>query len=370
MRSFFSKIDLGIVSSLLLLSLVSISSLLSFSSLEGFGGKQAIWFGISFVALIVLSNLDLSFLERSRSVLYIYVFAVLLLFGLQFFGLTANGAQSWYTFGSFTFQPSDFAKLSLALLLAKYLARRHVEIKAMKHIVITFMYLIVPFLLVFIQPDFGSALILLAIWIGLMLVSGISKKHLLTLTLLSISVFGLMWVFVFKDYQKDRIRTFMDPLSDIRGAGYNAYQSTIAVGSGGFLGKGVGFGTQSRLQFLPENETDFIFASISEEWGFIGSIATLILLLFIVVRILFLSLRSGLNFELLYGVALASYFMAHIFINVGMNIGIMPVTGVPLPFVSYGGSHLIVEFASLGIFFALVKNKKVSYRSKSKEIFL
>lgn len=371
MKNLFKGFDWWIAVSLLILALFSVSALLGFSdTAQSFAGKQVLWVSMSFVIMFIVSRIDVSFLNRSRTILYIYIFGVLLLFGLNFFGLTANGAQSWYSFGSFTFQPSDFMKLALALLLSKYLARRHVEIKSMKHVVITALYFLVPFLLVFLQPDFGSALILFAVWFGLMLVSGISKRHLLYLFVALFASFALMWGFVFKDYQKDRIQTFLDPLADVQGAGYNAFQSTIAVGSGGFLGKGVGFGTQSRLSFLPENETDFIFASISEEWGFVGSLIVLGILLFIVLRILYLSLQMSLNFELLFGVAIAFYFLAHIVINVGMNIGIMPVTGVPLPFVSYGGSHLMIEYVSLGIFMAMIKSNRSRYKEKKTEIFL
>ncbi|MGB0925317.1 MAG: FtsW/RodA/SpoVE family cell cycle protein [Minisyncoccia bacterium] len=302
--------------------------------------------------------------------LLIYGLGVSLLLSLIFIGVRINGAKSWISFGLFTFQPADLMKLILIFILAKYLARRHVEIRAMKHVVVTGIYFLIPFLLIFSQPDLGSAIILFGIWFSMIMVSGISKKHLLILGILGISVSALMWGFVLKDYQKDRLKTFIDPLSDVRGAGYNAYQSTIAVGSGQLLGKGVGYGTQSRLSFLPESETDFIYAAISEEWGFLGSLLVLFLLFFIVFRILWNARHMNGNFETLFSVGVAGYFMTHIIINIGMNIGIMPVTGVTLPFVSYGGSHLLVEFLTLGVLMGMYQHKRVAYQDNKIETFL
>jgi rod shape determining protein RodA len=293
-----------------------------------------------------------------------------MLIGLIFFGSTINGSTSWYSFGAFSFQPSDTLKLIVILILAKYLARRHVEIKAIKHVFITALYVLIPFLLIFIQPDFGSAAILLAIWLGMILVSGISKKHIVILVAVAGIIGAGLWVGVFEDYQKNRIISFLNPLSDTQGTGYNAYQSTIAVGSGQLWGKGVGYGTQSRLHFLPEYETDFIFAAVAEEWGFIGSLIVVFLLLGIIVRILILGSRMNSNFELLFAVGLAVYFLSHAIINIGMNIGLLPVTGVTLPFLSYGGSHLLIEFAGLGILMSFARNTRNVHSETKTEIFL
>lgn len=371
MKKLFSKIDwwiIGALVPLLILSLSTMSSLVIDG--QGLFNRQLIWVGISFLLLFISSFIDLSFLNKSKNILLLYGFGIALLIFLMFFGLTANGATSWISFGAFTFQPADLMKLMLILILAKYLARRHVEIRAMKHVIITAVYFLIPFVLIFLQPDFGSAIILFGIWFGMIMVSGISKKHLLILAVVGFAVFSVMWTFVLQEYQKNRIRTFMDPLSDIRGTGYNAYQSTIAVGSGQLLGKGVGYGTQSRLSFLPEYETDFIFAAISEEWGFIGSLIIVLLLIFIVIRILIHAYSMNSNFELLFAVGVACYFITHIVINIGMNIGIMPVTGVTLPFVSYGGSHLLVEFLSLGILMGMRGRSRIAYQDNQADAFL
>ncbi len=372
MKKFLLKIDWWIIGAILPLLVISLSTMSSFGieNSESFFSKQILWVLISFFVLFIAAGIDFSFLKKPKNIIFLYGFGVSLLVFLFFFGTTSNGATSWISFGAFTFQPSDLMKPILILILAKYLARRHIEIRDIKHIFITGLYFLVPFLLVFLQPDFGSAIILLGIWFGMILVSGISKKHLIFLSVIGLSLFLFMWIFVFKEYQKDRFKTFIDPLSDVRGTGYNAYQSTIAVGSGQLLGKGVGYGTQSRLSFLPEYETDFIFAAISEEWGFIGSLIIVLLLFFIIIRILINSYLMNSNFELLFGVGVAIYFMLHIVVNVGMNIGVMPVTGVTLPFISYGGSHLVVEFLSLGILMGMRGRNRIVYKDNQADAFL
>jgi len=351
-----------------------IMSVLTMSSFEAGGvsyaGRQLIWIGVSVSMMLFLARSNLSILKESNIVLTAYISGILLLIGFIFFGSTINGSTSWYSFGFFSFQPSDLAKLFLILILAKYLARRHVAIKSMKHLLITGLYFVLPFFLIFIQPDFGSAAIFIAIWFGMILISGISKKHITLLAIISLVLGVGLWFGVLKDYQKARITSFLDPLSDIQGAGYNAYQSMIAVGSGEVWGKGVGYGTQSRLSFLPEYQTDFIFASVSEEWGFIGSVVSLLCLLGIIARILYLGLQMNGNFELLYAVGVAVYFLAHVVINIGMNIGVLPVTGVTLPFLSYGGSHLIIEFMALGILMSFKGGANRIYADESPELFL
>ncbi|MFT7327974.1 MAG: rod shape determining protein RodA [Crocinitomicaceae bacterium] len=371
MKSFLKKIDWWIVASLVPLFGLSLATMSSFSDVAGFlASRQLLWIVISMAAFFVVSSLDLSFLKKSKTLMAVYLFGVALLLSLVFIGSTTKGATSWIDFGGFSFQPSDLIKLMLILVLAKYLARRHVEIKSMKHLLITAAYFFIPFLLIFLQPDFGSAIILFFIWFGMILVAGISKKHLLMLFTVGFAAFMVMWVFVFKEYQKDRIRTFIDPLSDIQGTGYNAYQSTIAVGSGQLIGKGVGYGTQSRLNFLPEHETDFIFAATSEEWGFVGSAIILILFGIISLRILIIGFSMNSNFELLFAVGLALYLMSHVLINIGMNIGVMPVTGVTLPFMSYGGSHLLVEMVALGMLMSFRKQSRSVYKDNSLDVFL
>jgi rod shape determining protein RodA len=240
-------------------------------------------------------------------------------------------------------------KLGLIIVLAKYFSRRHIEIANIRHIIVSGVYTIIPFVLVLLQPDFGSAMVLISIWFGLVLVSGISKVHLFSVLGIGLIIFLLGWQFIFKPYQKARIMNFVYPLADIRGSGYNAYQSTIAVGSGGLYGKGVGYGTQSRLNFLPEYRTDFIFAAFAEEWGFIGAVILLSFFGIILYKLALYALVADSTFEALFSYGVLIWIFVHMVINIGMNIGIMPVTGIPLPFMSYGGSHLLAECLALGM---------------------
>lgn len=311
--------------------------------------RQIIWLSISIFVLFAASLVDWRFLRRSGSTIILFIISCLLLIFLFIVGSVFKGARSWFNFGAFAFQPVDFVKLVLVILLAKYFSRRHIEIANVRHILISGFYTFIIFILVFLQPDFGSAIIIFLIWLAMVLVSGISKKHLLVVFLSGLLAFGGLWFFVFKDYQRVRIISFVHPLTDLSGAGYNAYQSTIAVGSGEILGKGVGLGSQSKLKFLPEYETDFIFAAFSEEWGFVGVVVIFVLYGVVFWRIIDIAKKGATNFETLYGLGLASIFLFHIIIHVGMNVGLLPVTGITMPFMSYGGSHMLAEFLGVGI---------------------
>ena len=356
------SIDWLIILALIPLIVMSLSALYSFSSgEENFFLRQLIWLGISFLILFFVSPIDFSFLKKTLNVTFLYIISLALLVFVSLFGAKVNGARSWVHIAGFSFQPADLMKLSLIVLLSKYLAKRHLAIKSFIHIVVTFLYFFIPFLLIFSQPDFGSALILLAVWFGMVMLSGLSKKHFFIFLVLGVATSLGLWFFVLHDYQKERITIFLHPLSDTRGAGYNAYQSMVAVGSGELIGKGVGYGTQSRLSFLPEHETDFIFAAIAEEWGFVGVLIMLASFAFLIFRLLSYVEHFNGNFERLLTIGFVLYLSAHIIVNVGMNIGLMPVTGVPLPFVSYGGSHLFVEFFLLALIFSFRAHTRSSY---------
>ena len=279
----------------------------------------------------------------------LYGIGCVLLIGLFVFGSTIKGATSWYSFGSFSFQPVDVMKIGLILLLAKYLSKRHVEIARVKHLIITGIYTFIPFSLVVIQPDFGSSMVIGAIWFGTLLLSGLSRKHLLIMTGIVLVTGVIFWNFVFATYQKERIETFLHPTADVLGSGYNSYQSMVAVGSGKILGKGVGYGSQSRLQFLPENQTDFIFASFAEEWGFVGSFLVLVLFAFLIASMIRIALSAISAFDMIIVLGVIIMLSTHVIINIGMNLGILPVTGLGLPFMSYGGSHLIIECIAVGM---------------------
>lgn len=347
-----------------------LSTMSSFTGDTNYFSHQLLWILISFSVFFIFSFIDFRFLKRTEVLVALFLFFSFLLVLLFLAGHTSNGAKSWFSLGGVSIQPSDMMKLVVILILSKYFSRRHVEIRNIKHIFISGLYALIPFLLVFFQPDFGSAMIIFLIWFGMTLVSGISKRHLLVVIGIGAVAFIGLWFFVFHPYQKARIMNFIDPLSDVHGTGYNVYQSTIAVGSGQLFGKGVGFGTQSRLNFLPEYQTDFIFAAFAEEWGFVGSLLLFILLGLIIWRILHNTMLGASNFEILYGMGLSIFFMSHFIINIGMNIGIMPVTGITLPLMSYGGSHLLTEFMGLGILMGMRNYSRIAHKDDMRNEFL
>ncbi len=314
-----------------------------------FFNRQVIWIVISLVIFFAFSRVDWRFLKTSGLLLGLFAFSTFLLLLLLFFGKIVRGSTSWFNFFFFSVEPSEPFKLLLILILAKYFSVRHIEIANFKHIFITGIYTAIPAGLIFLQPDFGSAIVFVLIWLGMVAVSGISKKHLLFVLLIFVLAFILCWFFIFKPYQQARISTFLNPLQDPQGSGYNALQSMIAFGSGQVWGKGIGFGTQSRLNFLPEYRTDFIFSAFAEEWGFVGVLIVFVCFGILFWRILRNAYLGQSNFERLFGIGLTIFLMTHFVLHVGMNIGVLPITGLTLPFLSYGGSHMVTVFAGLGI---------------------
>jgi len=342
----------------------------SFAGENEFFLRQLVWASLGITIFFALSFIDFHFLRRTSVIVILYAGITGLLVLLTAIGVVVKGAQSWFHLGFFAVEPSDPAKLVLVLLLAKYFSRRHVEIAHLRHILVSGAYAFVLFLAIFIQPDLGAAIIIFSIWFGMMLLSGISRKHVLMVFLLGAVAFGGLWFGALEPYQKQRILTFVNPLTDIHGAGYNAYQSTIAVGSGELLGKGIGYGTQSRLRFLPEYQTDFIFAAYAEEWGFVGVVLLFMVFGFIFYRIIKIAMHGETNFEMLYGLGLALILGSQFVIHVGINIGLLPVTGTTLPFVSYGGSHLVTEFAGLGILMGMRRYSRAIHRADIEKEFL
>ncbi|MFA5888963.1 MAG: FtsW/RodA/SpoVE family cell cycle protein [Candidatus Paceibacterota bacterium] len=361
-KSIFKNIDWMLFGSVILVTFAGLVTMNSFMDNSRFFERQTVWLAISILAFFIASWIDWGFLKNTRIIITLFILSVGLLLLLFILGSVFKGAQSWFSFGTFSFQPADPIKLVVILLLSKYFSRRHIEIANIRHILVSGFYVLIIFLLVFLQPDFGSAIIIFFLWLGMVLVSGISKKHLLAVFLTTVVVFGGLWLFVFQPYQKDRIINFIHPLTDIRGSGYNAYQSTIAVGSGQSFGKGIGYGTQSKLQFLPEYQTDFIFAAFAEEWGFTGVTLLFVLYGIIFWRLLSIAFKGSGNFEILFGVGLTILFLIHTTIHVGMNIGLLPVTGNTLPFMSYGGSHLLTEFFGLGMLMGMKRGARVVHK--------
>jgi rod shape determining protein RodA len=273
------------------------------------------------------------------------------------------GAQRWISLGFFQFQPSEFAKLILIVCLAKFFADHYDQLERPRYLLMSLGYLVVPVALVMRQPDLGTALVLIAIWLAMALTSRVRKLHLAAMALVGLALlpFALK---LLKPFQRARLETFINPTSDPLHTGYNAVQSTITVGSGQIFGRGLAAGSQSQLNFLPPlaQHTDFIFAVLNEKMGFIGG--TLLLLLFgvLLFRGLHIAYRSQDRFGMFLAVGICAMIMFHLFINTGMNMGIAPVTGIPLPFVSYGGTSLIIGMTAIGLLESVaVRRKKLQF---------
>lgn len=342
---------IGAIALLLIVSLLSIASVSQNKSgfLTNFN-KQLIFVFFGAGIFCILSVLDYRILRNYSSVvLAIYFFSAILLAVLLLIGSNTRGVVSWFRIGAFNFEPSELVKFILIATLAKYFSSRHIEFGLFRHVVISGVYTLIPVLLLVFQPDLGGAILLLAVWVGMMFFAGIRARHLLVLFLIFAITAGVSWLFILKDYQRARIITFFEPQRDPLGRGYNVTQSIIAVGSGGIFGKGLGHGTQSQLNFLPEQHTDFIFATIAEEWGFMGIVFVFLLWGTIFWRLAMIGSRSGNNFARLFVWGFWILLLGHFTINIGMNMGMLPVTGIPLPLVSYGGSSLIVTLLAFGI---------------------
>jgi len=279
--------------------------------------------------------------------LYLYLLGIFSLGVVLITGKVTHGSVRWLNIGFFQLQPSEFFKIILIIVLAKFFSS-HSDEEGLKVFLLSLIYTLIPVILVLMQPDLGTALVFLVIWGGIYLASHFPKKYLFILLGIGILSFPFLWNFL-HDYQKKRILVFLNPTSDPLGAGYNVLQSIIATGSGKFWGRGLGYGYQSQLKFLPIQHTDFIFAVFAESLGFLGVLALLILFLLLLLRILKIALRAGDNFGLLAGIGIFSMFIFQIAVNIGMNVGTFPVTGVPLPLISAGGSSLITFLISLGI---------------------
>lgn len=360
----FGHVDWILFFAALSISLLGLATMHSFSSENSFFEKQIIWISVAVGIFLVSSLFDYSFLKRTQVVVGLYTIVLVLLSLVFAFGAIVKGGQNRFDLGFFAVQPAEPAKLILVALLAKYFARRHIEIANYKHILISGIYAFAVFAMVALQPDFGSAITIGVIWLGAVLVGGISWKHLAVLFCTAAILFTGAWHYGLHPYQKARILNFLHPLADIHGTGYNAYQSTVAVGSGQLLGKGIGYGTQSKLQFLPEFQTDFIFAAYSEEWGYIGVVLLLGLFVIVISRILSIALHGGDNFDVLFACGVSVYFTSQFLVHVGMNMGLLPITGTTLPFMSYGGSHLFTEYLALGVLMGMRRHGRSSVQAR------
>jgi rod shape determining protein RodA len=313
-------------------------------------------FGIIGLGLFFFTaSIDYRILQRYTLALYGLMIGLLVF--VHFIGISALGAKRWINVGFFQLQPSEIAKLILIILLAKFFASRHDQPPTWGKILLSGAYVALPLGLVLTQPDLGTALIFIFVWLTMIIVSGIQWRQLATMLISAAVMLPILWPFL-KPYQRTRLLTFINPSLDPQGSGYNVLQATIAVGSGEIFGKGLGQGTQSQLNFLPVQHTDFIFAALAEELGFVGT--TLLILLYFV--LLMRCIRVARNARDAFGVYLAvgitSMLLFHVLINIGMNLSIMPVTGIPLPLVSLGGTSVLMVCISLGILESIILRHK------------
>lgn len=309
--------------------------------------KQIQWIIIGLMFMLVMLTIDHRILIQYAYI--IHGIAIVLLIIVTFYGYTTHGSQRWLAFGGFSFQPSELVKLTMILALARYFSDHGTQaLYSIKDLLTPSLILLIPFLFIVRQPDLGTALMLLIIFVSMVIFVGIRIKDLLIAGFSGLLLAPLAWFF-FKDYQKERVLTFFDPERDPLGSGYHIIQSMIAIGSGGFLGKGFLKGTQTQLKFLPEQQTDFVFSVFAEEWGFIGGVVLMLLFLFLILWGFKIAQYSrDLSGTLIaYGITIMLFW--GVFINIGMVLGILPVVGIPLPFLSYGGSSVVVLMTAVGM---------------------
>ena len=315
--------------------------------LDDFYLKQIYWFGAGLVLMVFVTLVDYQLLSRTAYPLL--AFGILLLIIVFFFGRVASGARRWLVFGPFTFQPSELVKVFLVLGLAQYFTETHREGGLrLRDLLIPLVMVVVPFVLIAKQPDLGTALVLFFVASALIFASGFPLKTLLVITGGGVIAMPIGWIFL-KDYQKVRVITLLNPDFDPLGAGYHSWQSKIAIGSGGFWGKGWLAGTQSGLNFLPEKHTDFIFAVFAEEWGFVGTAALIVLYLVLVLRGIHIAYASKDRLGCLIATGVVAMLSVYILFNIGMTVGLTPVVGLPLPLFSYGGSSMLATMVAIGL---------------------
>lgn len=339
------------VAFLSILALGSISLLIISSVNKSLTTSQSLFWILGIIIFFISSNFD--YRNWQKLALPFYSLVTLSLVLLIFIGDPIRGSIRWIDIGPFRFQPSELAKVTTILLLTSYFKERSAA--TFKNALISFLIILPAILLVFRQPDLGNAIVILAIWLGLSFSAGFKIKYLAILFLISIllSFFGFE---LLSDYQKSRLSTFINPTSDPLGQGYNIIQAKIALGSGGFLGKGLGHGSQSQLNFLPEPESDFIFASLVEQLGFVGGSLIIAIFTILITRIV-KAARFANRYGALIIAGTTSYLTIQFLINIGMNMALLPVTGITLPLVSYGGSSLISTLFLLGVVFSIKRHQ-------------
>ena len=350
--SHIKKLDWGMIISSILLVFFGLGAIYSACTARGDYlnfTKQAVFFVCGFLLMLLISFFDYRILRNnSYLILILYVLCLLLLAGLYFFAPMVRGTRGWYKFWILSLDPIEPTKIVMVILLAKYFSMRHVEMYKFRHIVFSGLYVFIPAILIFLKPDLGGTMVLLLIWLGILFISGIKVNHFLILLICFIVVAAISWNFLLQDYQRQRVVSFVfsnDPL----GESWSRDQAKVAIGSGQFFGKGLAKGSQVQYGFLPEPHTDFIFSVIAEEWGLLGVSVIFVAYGFLIWRVLRIAIESASNFPRLFASGFAIILIAQFFINIGMNLSMLPVVGIYLPLISYGGSGMIFNFVGLGI---------------------
>jgi rod shape determining protein RodA len=353
-----------IISSLGVLSIYSSTYQKEGTPWQDIHKRQLLWLIIGLACFFMASQFNYRKLWDANY--FIYGLALFFLFLVFVLGIIRLGAQRWLRFAWFNFQPSEFAKLAVIIFLARYFSRKSIDDISLlsgkfgifRGIILPFIFVAVPMFLIIEQPDLGSGLMLLLVFVSLLYLTNVRLKYIFTLMIILLFPLPFFWHFL-RDYQKQRLLVFLNPNIDPLGAGYTVIQSRIAIGSGGFWGRGWLSGTQSQLYFLPESHTDFIFATFSEQWGFLGS-SLLLLLFFLIIREGFMiAQRTQDSFGRLLAYGISLLLALQVFINIAMNMGLAPVVGLPLPLMSYGGSSVLVTFIALGILVNIDRTRSV-----------
>lgn len=353
----FFYLDKSLLIALLILSSIGLITLYSAGG-ENLDliGRQMIRFAMGFGLMLILAQVRLQ--EVTRWVPWLYLSGLFLLIAVMLFGEISNGSQRWLDLGLFRFQPSEMMKLVVPMMVAWYLADKSFP-PSFGRVMIALVMIMVPVLLVAEQPDLGTSLLIAAAGIFVLWLAGISWSMIIGFMAMLMAVLPILWHYVLHEYQKNRIYTLLDPEREPLGAGYHIIQSKIAIGSGGIYGKGWLNGTQSHLEFLPERSTDFIFAVFSEEFGLVGILLLLSVYIFILTRGAYIAAQAQGTFARLLAGSLVLSFFVYIFVNIGMVTGLLPVVGIPLPLISYGGTSLVTLMAGFGLLMAVYTHRRI-----------
>jgi len=322
--------------------------------------RQLIYAALGLCLTFLVAGIDYHFLADIQRP--IYAIAILSLAAVFIIGRVLHGAQRWIDFRLFPFQPSELAKVLLVIVLAKYMADWQRRGNQLVNIFTSLALVSLPMVLIYLQPDLGTALVLAAVWLAMILMAGVRPLYILLLGLVALPTVPFIWLFVLKDYMRERFIIFLDPQLDPLGAGYNALQARISIGSGGLVGQGFMNGTQSQLHFLRVRHTDFIFSVLGEELGFVGALLLLLLMLIVLLRMVRVASIAGDNFGQLIATGVVTIILSQSFVNIAVNTGLLPTTGVPLPFVSYGGSSLVTLFIGQGLVQSVaLRHRKIEF---------